>query len=107
MPDWPRSFPIGLIAFPAGNGKQMTDGGKTNNTLIGKRARRKGSGFGSRKYRPGEPQRRTSPVNYPENRSRRVEGRRVEIQGAEMIELNPRYRALRNRARFFEEALAF
>jgi len=29
----------------------------------------------------------------------------VGIQGAEMIELKPRYRALRNRAQFFEEAL--
>jgi hypothetical protein len=28
-----------------------------------------------------------------------------EIQDAKMIELKPRYRALRNRARFFEEAL--
>jgi len=30
MPDWLHLFPAGLIAFPAGNGKQMTDVGKTN-----------------------------------------------------------------------------
>jgi len=78
MPDWPRSFPIGLIAFPAGNGKQMTDGGKTNNTLIGKRARRKGPGFDSRKYQPDEPlwpnRSRSSPATYLENRSGMVGG---------------------------------
>jgi len=29
-PDWLHLFPAGLIAFPTGNGKQMTDIGKTS-----------------------------------------------------------------------------
>lgn len=49
MPDWPHLFPTRLIAFPAGNGKQMTDGGKTD-LLINWQREKKKIEVDSRKY---------------------------------------------------------